>query len=332
MNLLEREDIEKIALCPLDWNRLKNKTLMISGGTGFIGSFLIEVIKYRNSNFGDKIKVISISRHGGSSNDTVEYLKKDIREPIDFKGSVDYILHLASNTHPKQYGEDPVGTITTNLFGCYNLLELARRLKVKRFLLASSVEIYGQGASMPIDEKYCGYLDCNTARSGYNESKRTCEALCQSYRQQYGIDSVTVRFARVFGPDKKEDSKALAQFVDSAINNDNIILKSKGNQHYSFCYVADAASAIIKVLLDGTNGEAYNVSGDDDGKTLGQYAEYISKCAHQNVIYEIEYNENASKSTYAVLDTSKIKKLGWKPLYRVTEGLLRTYQIKKQPY
>ena len=157
-----------------------------------------------------------------------------------------------SRTHPKQYAEDPVGTIMTNICGCDNLLKLAVEKKA-RFLLASSVEIYGQGSEIPMNEKYCGYIDCNLARSGYNEAKRTCEALTQSYRSAFGVDAVIARFARVFGADKKRDTKAMSQFMDKAVLGQDIVLKSKGQQRYSYCYIADAVSGLFKVLLDGQN-------------------------------------------------------------------------------
>lgn len=237
--------------------------------------------------------------------------------------------YLASNTHPKQYAEDPVGTIMTNICGCDNLLKLAVEKKA-RFLLASSVEIYGQGTEVPMDEKYCGYIDCNLARSGYNEAKRTCEALTQSYRNAFGVDAVIARFARVFGADKKHDTKAMSQFMDKAVLGEDIILKSKGQQRYSYCYIADAVSGLFKLLLDGQDGEAYNISDDDEGLTLGEYAEYIASLANLKVRYEIENNESVSKATYALLDTRKIKNIGWEPQYSVKDGLKRTYTIKKE--
>lgn len=104
------------------------------------------------------------------------------------------------------------------------MLKLAVEKKA-RFLLASSVEIYGQGTAIPMNEEYCGYIDCNLARSGYNEAKRTCEALTQSYRSVFGVNAVIARFARVFGADKKHDtsrppkitfSSAPASFLYSA--------------------------------------------------------------------------------------------------------------------
>ena len=322
----ELEDIRNISELPYSWEKLNNKTMLISGGTGFIGSFLTEVIRYRVQKYGSNIKVISISRRGGESDEVLKCLKMDVTSPICCNGKIDYILHLASNTHPKQYAEDPIGTIMTNISGCDNLLKLAVEKK-SRFLLASSVEIYGQGTEAPMDEKYCGYIDCNLARAGYNEAKRTCEALTQSYRQKYGIDAVIVRLARVFGADKKSDTKAMSQFLEKATAQEEIILKSAGQQRYSYCYVADAVSGILKALLDGSDGEAYNISDDDKGMTLGEYADYIAKLANQKVKFEIEENASVSKASFALLKTNKIKAIGWKPIYSVSSGLKRTYKI-----
>lgn len=325
---LELQDIERIAELPYKWDKLSNKTIMISGGTGFIGTFISNVIRYRNEKYNSNTKVVSLSRRGGESDQTVEYLKTDITKPIIYEGSVDFILHLASNTHPKQYGEDPVGTITTNVMGCDNLLKVAVK-KGAKFLLASSVEIYGQGTETPMDEKYCGYIDCNTARAGYNEAKRTCEALSQSYKQQYGIETVIVRLARVVGADRKLDTKAMSQFMDKALAGEDIVLKSKGNQKFSYCYVADAASGIFKVLFDGANGEVYNISDEDEGITLGGYAEFMAELAGKKVVYQIEDDAAASRASFALLDITKLKALGWEPLYTVSGGLRRTYEIKK---
>lgn len=330
MTELEKEDIALVAELPYNWELLNNKVIMISGGTGFIGSFIIDVIRYRNKRYSSNIKVISLSRRGGISDTTVENIQVDITCPIEYSSNIDYILHLASNTHPKQYAEDPVGTITTNVLGCNHLLMLAKKKKISRFLLTSSVEIYGQGTEIPMDEEYCGYINCNNARSGYNEAKRTCEALCQSYMQQYGVESVIVRLARIFGADKKKDTKAMSQFMEKAVAGEDIVLKSKGNQRYSYCYVADAVSGIFKALLDGTAGQAYNVSDDDEGITLGGYAEFIASLAGKSVVYQIENNASVSKATYALLNCNKIKEIGWKPNFSVCNGLKRSYDVYKQ--
>lgn len=330
MTFAYRHEAERVAALALPWEKLEGKTLLISGGTGLIGRFLLDVVRCRNR-AGSNIRVVSLSRRPRPSEENIVYLEQDVSKPIAYDGAADYVLHLASNTHPKQYGEDPVGTITTNIFGCYHLLEKARACGAQRFLLASSVEIYGDGDGTPMDESYCGAIDCNTARAGYNESKRLSESLCQSYRAQYGINCVTVRLSRCFGYDEKQDSKALAQFLAKAVAGEDIVLKSEGKQRYSYCYVADAAAAILFVLLCGKDGEAYNVADDSEGKTLGDYARLIASFAGRRVIFDIPkmQDNTVSKANYAELDCTKLKSLGWKPLYTVSEGLRATYQKYK---
>ena len=308
------------------WNKLKNSTVLISGGTGFIGTYLIAAIKMRNKKYGDNISIISLSRGGGEDGENVKYFQCDVTQSINIKEPIDYVLHLASNTHPEQYAKEPIETIATNILGSRNLLELAREKKAKRFLLASSVEIYGNGSNTPMREDYCGYINCNTVRAGYNEAKRVSESLCQAYISQYGLDCVIARLARVFGPDRKNDSKAIAQFMQKAVSGENIVLKSKGLQRFSYCYVIDAVSGILKVLLDGESGAAYNIAEDDEGLTLGDYAKYIAELARVKVVFDLAEQKGASIAEWALLDCEKLKDLGWLPNYTISNGILMTFQ------
>lgn len=111
------------------------------------------------------------------------------------------------------------------------------------------------------------------------------------------------------------------------VNGEDIVLKSKGDQRYSYCYVADAVSGLIKLLLDGQDGEAYNISEPDDGRTLGGYAEFIAGLAGQNVVYDIRDDASTSKASKALLDIEKIEGIGYQPIYSVEDALKRTYQI-----
>ena len=139
MTELEKQDVRNIAALNYDWAKLNGKTVLISGGTGFIGSYIIEVLKERNVAYGNNISIVCLSRHVREDVDCVKYIATDITKPFEIEDDVDFIIHLASNTHPAQYATDPIGTITTNVLGCYNLLEIAKVKKARRFLLASSV-------------------------------------------------------------------------------------------------------------------------------------------------------------------------------------------------
>ena len=325
---MRAEEIGEVAALPLAWEKLENKTVLISGGTGLLGSFLTDVLR-RKWEEGLNVRLLSLSRRGGESGGNLTSLAHDVRDPLPKGISFDFCLHLASNTHPKQYAEDPVGTITTNVLGCTNLLRAAG--EGARFLLASSVEIYGNGAVGPMKEDFCGKLDCNTVRAGYNEAKRLSESLVQAYRAKYGTEGVIARLARCFGADRKEDSKAIAQFLRCALQGEDVVLRSAGRQRYSFCYAADAVSGLLTVLLLGEDGHAYNISDDDEGMCLGDYAALIASFSGNRVVYDFDPAKNVGVSVAdsSLLDCTKLKSLGWRPQYSVSDALRRTFSQMK---
>ena len=212
------------------------------------------------------------------------------------------------------------------------LLEAARRYQSQRVCLLSSVEIYGENRTgQPFTETDMGYIDCNTLRAGYPEGKRVAEALCQAYRSAYGIQSVTMRLCRVYGPTVlSTDSKALSQFIQNAVHRENIVLKSEGTQFFSYIYAADAVSAILTGLLQGEDGQAYNVADAQSDITLKDLAAILAQAAGTEVVFALpDAVEKAgfSKATTAILDSSKLKALGWRPLQTMQSGLQRTLSI-----
>lgn len=259
-----QSDIAQAASAELPWERLEGRTLLITGATGMIASAMIDILMYRNRAVVQdtlKVHIIAISRSEEKAkrcfaayweDACFTYLSHDINTPLPELGDIDYILHAASNTHPRAYATDPIGTITANVQGTYHLLEYAASHHCIRFFFFSSVEIYGENRNDvdKFDEEYLGYINCNTTRAGYCESKRLGESLCNAFAAQKGQDFIIGRFSRVYGPTMSaEDSKAIAQFIKKAVAGEDIVLKSEGNQLYSYTYVVDAAAAAFWLLL-----------------------------------------------------------------------------------
>ncbi len=340
------EDVEFTAGLNLDWQKLTDSAVLISGASGLIGSFLIDVLMFRNRKYGQNCKISALGRSMKKAeerfadymnDDTFTFISHDINSPLEgCSGNADYILHMASNTHPADYAADPVGTITTNIIGLNNLLKFALEHGTKRFLFASSVEVYGEnrGDTELFDEKYSGYIDISRARSGYPEAKRCGETLCLSYLQQYGLDTVIPRLPRIYGPTMlMTDSKAVAQFIRKGVKHEDIILKSEGTQLYSYGYVADAVSGLLKVLFDGKNGEAYNIADRKSDITLKDLAGLIAEYSGRKVVFELpEESERKgySMAMKAVLDPSKLQALGWKAHYDIEAGIKRTIDILRE--
>lgn len=343
-NKLYIEDINNVVSLELPWDKLRNRNMMISGATGLIGSFLIDVILEKNKEEGLECTVYALGRDKEKMCARFWPYVEDkhlvfipynvqahlVRDDID---TVDYVLHLAANTHPLLYATDPIGTITTNLIGAQNMMEFAVSHNTSRFVFASSNEVYGEnrGDVELFDEEYCGYINCNTLRAGYPESKRCGEALCQAYKAQKGLDVVVARLTRSYGPTMNmSDTKAISQFIRKGIANENIILKSKGTQYYSYTYMADAVSGLLIALFKGESGEAYNIADESGDIMLKDLAEIIARISGKRVVFELPDVVEAagySCATKARLSGTKLTALGWKPSYSIKTGLERTMRI-----
>ena len=344
-NIEYLEDIGYVCNLDLPWEKLQDRSVLLSGATGLIGSCFIDVIMKKNES-GLNCKVYALGRNKERADHRFSYCKDhplfefvpyDINLPFvrEDLGTVDYVLHLASNTHPVQYAADPIGTITTNVIGTYNMLEFACKHHAARCVVASSNEIYGEnrGDTEKFEEGYCGYIDCNTMRAGYPESKRCAESLCQAYIKQKGLDIVIPRLTRSYGPTMlMSDTKAISQFIRKGIAGEDIVLKSKGTQYYSYTYVIDAVSGLLTVLLCGQCGEAYNIADDASDIMLKDLAEIIAGLAGTKVVFDVpDEIESAgfSKATKARLESAKLQKLGWSAHYDMKTGMARNIRILK---
>lgn len=333
--------LQKIVEQPLPWYRLENKTILLSGATGMLGKTIIDLLMLRNQLFHGGIRIIALSRSEETARKRFisywnvpefTYFSCDINKGIPECGRVDFIIHAASNTHPQQYSSDPIGTIEANIIGTRNLLDYAVTHQAEQFCFLSSVEVYGEnrGDVEKFNESYLGYLDCNTLRAGYPESKRVGEALCNAYGEVYQLDYVIPRLSRLYGPTMlPTDTKAISQFIRKAAAGEDIVLKSEGTQKYSYTFVTDAVDAILQIMFLGVQGEAYNVADVESDIELRELAALLADIAGKKVVFELpdaRERKGYSTATRAMLDAGKLEKLGWKAQVHLEEGLRCTVE------
>ena len=329
-----QEDLERV-LSIKGVQSLKGKSVLITGATGLIGVHLTDALMRLEG-----IKVLAVGRNMNKAKTRLgeyfghpdfSFIEQDATTPFSERIKVDYIFPLASNTHPLAYSQFPVETIFINVKGAENALNLARKNGAV-VLYPSTVEVYGNSITQePFAESDTGQLNLSTPRSCYTESKRVCEAMCQSYLSEFGVVSKIVRLPRVFGPTMLEaDSKASSQFIKKAILGEDIILKSDGNQYFSYIYVSDAVAAMLYVLINGIDGEAYNVSNDNGNIRLRDFAEMCAGYNGKRVTIELPSElemRGYSVAKNALLDSRKLKALGFVPKYDMVDALKRTISI-----
>lgn len=343
-NALYLEDVTRVANLALDWSALDGRTVAITGATGMIGTFLVDTLMQRG-----KSKVIALGRNVDKARQRLPYFNDarfafeeyDVNVPDCMPSSnADVVFHLASNTHPRAYATDPIGTITSNLQGLRNLLEWlfpeGDATKNRSLVFASSNEIYGEnrGDVDLFDEDYCGYINCCTLRAGYPEAKRLGEAMCQAYLSQRNARVYIPRITRTYGPTMLvSDTKAISQFVKKGLAGEDVVLKSEGRQLYSYQYVADTVAGMLWVLLEGAAGQPYNVANPDSDISLRDLAGAIAKAVGTKVVFELPdeiERTGYSTATKALLDGSRLRSLGWCPVYDIETGIARTLSIMKE--
>lgn len=333
------EEMEAIARMPLPFEQLKGKIIAVTGATGLIGSSFLRALHAVDHIHGLSLRLIALCRNPERAKGILadipklEYRQYDACAPIDGDFRADFILHAASNAHPMAFSADPVGTMQANLLGTMKLLEHIRE-HGGRLVFCSTGEIYGEDPSIEaFNETSFGAVDPMRARACYPESKRAAETLCAAYAVQYNADALAARLCYVFGPAiTKENSRADAQFLRKALSGEDIVMKSTGSQIRSYCYAADAAAALITLMLKGEAGQAYNIANPLSVSSIRDYARALADLAGVQLRFELPpemEKQGYSTVTRAVLNPGKLMQLGWQPLYDLQTGLKHTLEISR---
>jgi len=346
MNKIIEEDIANIIQSNIEWSSFKKKTVLITGANGFLPAYMVEVLMYLNVHYKYNITVVCLVRNLSKArnrfanyldNTHLLFLHQDVCDEIKYDNKIDFIIHAASQASPKYYGVDPVGTLSANIFGTRNILNLAVTNKVESLLYFSSGEIYGiqSDESVQIHEDSYGFVNPMNIRSCYAESKRMGENMCVSWGSQYGVNAKIVRPFHTYGPGMDlTDGRVFADFVRNIVNNEDIIMKSDGLAQRPFCYLADAIIAYFKILLVGESGEAYNVGNPNCECSIIELAQTLVTLFPEKslkVITQITANDLTTVQMKSPLqrstpDIKKISDLGWCPMVSVEQGFKRTIE------
>lgn len=343
-NEFYQDDLKEIISIDLPFNKFDGKNILITGGNGLIGSYLVDSLIYLEENRNIKLNLYVLCRTKEKAEKRFnEHLEKEYFNLIiqdvcdDYKLNIrfDYIIHTACNAHPLAYSTNPVGVINSNVIGTQKLLDYCKKYGNERFLFLSSSEVYGE---KNITEKYkeedYGKIDSMNVRSCYSESKKMAETLGIAYLKQYGINFLSVRPGHIYGATITEDnSRADAQFLRNVLNNEDIIMKSDGTQMRSYCYIVDCITGILTVLLKGKIGEAYNIGNNLESITIREYAEMLAKLGEVKLRFELPNAKEKIGYTFKVnstLDSYKLISLGWKNKYSLEVGIKRILNILRR--
>ena len=341
-NKIVQNDIKDIVSRNIEWDKLRNHTVLITGANGMLATYMVYTLMYLNKELNYNTKIVALVRNenkarskfeGCLDSDLFTLLVQDVCFPIDIQADIDYIIHAAGNASPKFIVSDPVGIIKANSIGTMNVLELAKTKNVKNVLYTSTREVYGKmpEGTTEIHESDCGAMNCKELRACYPESKRISETMLESYYFQYKVPFTTVRIAHSYGPGMEinQDGRVMSDFISDIVNNKNITLKSDGSAVRAFCYINDAIAGIFMVLLQGEIGEVYNIANESEPIMIRDVAKELTGLFPERgvrVIFDIlkEQSLGYSKMGRVKLDTSKLENLGWSCNIKLKDGLYKT--------
>ncbi len=329
-------------------HQFAGKTILITGGDGFIGRYFQRFFASINEKLiVPRCRVISLDNHitsdasdvGPRISDRFMNLKQDVTQPVELSEPIHYIIHAASIASPYYYRKYPLEALEAATTGTRNMLQLALQKQVESFIFFSSSEIYGDPDTkhVPTPESYRGNVACLGPRACYDESKRVGETLCYIFHGMHGVSAKIIRPFNVYGPGMREaDYRVLPNFASRVLRGLPIHIYGKGSQTRTFCYISDAITGFLKALLLGIPGEAYNIGNSSPEISMVKLAKLFEKVMGKKLsIKLIEYPDAypADEPMRRCPDLAKARiQLGYRPHISLREGLSRFMQWAKANY
>jgi UDP-glucuronate decarboxylase len=336
-----------------DFQQLSGKSLLIAGGAGFLGYYLVQAALYWNSQNRSKspIRVTVLDNFirgvpgwltALKNEPNLQLIKHDITLPLPPEiGDQDYLIHAASIASPIYYRKYPIETMDANINGLRYMLDYCLRQQqagkpIQGLLFYSSSEIYGDpdAANIPTPETYRGNVSCTGPRACYDESKRFGETLCVNFVRQHGLPIKVARPFNNYGPGLKiSDRRVIPDFARDILSNKDIVMLSDGAAKRTFCYVADAVIGYYKILVRGTPGEAYNVGVEVPEISMKELADKLIALGKELFGYSGKLvRQESTDKDYLVDNPNRrcpiIKKarteLGYDPQVTIDDGLRRS--------
>ena len=311
----------------------EESTVLVAGGTGFIGKYLVNTLLYLNEKYLSKpCSIIVVDKSSNKdepkfiSDKNLEFIEADISKPLSIERNIDFIIHSASIASPIVYRKYPLETILVNVYGTKNLLDLAKKSNVRSFLYLSSSEVYGDPHpdKIPTKEDYRGNVSSTGPRASYDESKRLAETLCMTYFRQFGLPIKIARPFNVYGPGvKPDDGRIVPDLIRDNLLKKELVLYSDGKPTRSFCYISDAIKGFFRILLSKHNGESFNIGNDEEISVL-DLAKLVQKSNGGNIKFEVHPDKDytVDNPQRRCPDLSKVKNLtGYTPIVRVSDGM-----------
>ena len=308
------------------------KVILVTGGTGFIGSHLCtallkqghRVLCVDNNSTGCMDNISECLKH-----DHFEFMRHDITEPLQVE--VDLIYHLACPASPHAYQLNPIKTLKTNVLGTMHMLGLAKRTGA-RILLTSTSEVYGDPLETPQKETYWGHVNSFGERSCYDEGKRCAESFMYAYEKYCGVDIRIARIFNTYGPHlHKNDGRVVSTFIMQALQGHPITLFGDGQQTRSFCYVEDTVTGLVALMASEDVHGPVNI-GNPQEITIAKLARLVVMLTDSSSTL-IKKQLPPDDPKRRCPDISKARRvLGWAPTMDLKAGLLHTIYYFKTKY